>query len=132
MKNGPVLSQLYDLIKGKLKNREQQNIWDCRFIKDGYNLIAVSDRIPVGELSCFEKDILDKIDAQLHDNDFIQMIDYVHKECHEWHDPRNSSVPIPFENVLKSVGYSEKIAWALEENSIFEEEKKLFACLVDY
>jgi hypothetical protein len=45
---------------------------------------------------------------------------------------KTRGIHLLFENILKSVGYSEKeIAWVLEENSIFEEEEKLFACLVE-
>ena len=42
MDNGPVLSKLYDLIKGQYHKELYQNLWNSRFIKDGYNLVAVT------------------------------------------------------------------------------------------
>ena len=60
MDNGPVLSNLFDLIKGKYHGRAQ-NLWDSRFIRDGYDLVVATDRIPYGELSGFEMKILDDI-----------------------------------------------------------------------
>jgi hypothetical protein len=79
MKNGPMLSRLYDLIRGKAGDVVVQNIWDCRFVKDGYDLMAVSDRIPVGKLSRFERGILDRIDRQFHGSDIHDLIAYLHR-----------------------------------------------------
>jgi hypothetical protein len=134
MKNGPVLSQLYDLIRGKYTDHAVQMTWDCRFTKDGYDLIAISDRIPDGELSPFETDVLDAVDAQFHDTSYRDMIEYVHRPdiCPEWREPDAMAQPIDFQDVLKSIGYAgEEIAWLIEENKIFDEEEKLFACLTE-
>jgi hypothetical protein len=134
MKNGPVLSQLYDLVRGKAEDRAAQNIWDCRFTKDGYDLIAVSDRIPVGKLSRFERGILDRIDSQFHDSDIHDLIAYLHRPdiCPEWRDPGNAIIPISFRDVLKSVGCSdEETAWIVEENQAFDEEEQIFSRLAE-
>lgn len=129
MDSGPVLSTLYDLIKGKGKEKDQV-IWDSRFIRDGYNLIGVTDRIPQGELSAFEMQILDKIYDHFRDYDLRKMIDYVHKECPEWEFPNGSSIPIHPEKMLESIGKTpEEIEWILEEARAFEEEETAFLSL---
>lgn len=134
MKNGPVLSRLYNLIKSKEQDKDAQHLWDCRFATDGYNLVALSDRIPKGKLSRYEKNVLNHIDAQYHDKTFSEMIDLVHRYeiCPEWHDPGNASVPIPFKDILRSIGYSEdEIEWAIEENKVFGEEYAHFKTLAE-
>jgi hypothetical protein len=55
VKNEPVLSGLYNLIRGKYKDPAVQLLWDSRFSTDGRDLLSLSDRIPEGKLSRFEK-----------------------------------------------------------------------------
>jgi hypothetical protein len=130
MPNGPVLSQLYDLIRGKYKDKDAQALWNSRFIVDGYDLVAVTDRIPYGELSKGEMNILDKLYDKFKRADFNDMIKYVHKNCPEWKDPNGSSIPIAMEDILKSLGRTEQeIEWILDEQKAFEEENAIFASL---
>jgi hypothetical protein len=128
MDNGPVLSRLYDLIKGRCRrdNGEAQNLWNSRFTKDGYDLVAVSDRIPQSELSVFETRILDRIYGQYKDYGWREMIDYVHKNCPEWKDPNGSAIDIHPEEILESIGKSpEEIDWILAETRAFEDEERV-------
>ena len=130
MPNGPVLSQFDNLIRGKHKDKETQTLWNSRFMLDGYNLVAVTDRIPTGELSRFEKSVLDRIYDQFMDDDFNAMIRYVHKHCPEWQDQKGSSIPIEMKDILKSLGkFDEEIELILEEQKTFEEEDAVFASL---
>jgi hypothetical protein len=134
MKNGPVLSGLYDLIKGKYKDPSVQMFWDSRFSTDGRDLVAVVDRIPEGKLSRFEKQALDAIDGKFHSKNYGQMIAYVHDPdvCPEWQDPGLSSMPIKMQDLLAGIGRTqEEIEWILEENAAFEEEEKILDALAD-
>jgi hypothetical protein len=134
MKNGPVLSGLYDLIRGKYRDRNTQLLWDSRFTTDGLDLIAVVDRIPDGKLSRFEKQTIDSIDKEFHAKSYGQMIDYVHDPnvCPEWKDPGSSSAPIKMRDLLAGIGRSrEEIEWILEENRAFEREEKILDALAD-
>lgn len=132
MDNGPVLSKLYDLIKGKYRKKDIQNLWDSRFIKDGYNLIAITERIPHGELSAFEMQILDRIYEQFKLESVTDMIEYVHNNCPEWKDPKGSSVPIQPNEILESIGKSsEEIDWILAETQAFEEEERALLALAE-
>jgi uncharacterized phage-associated protein len=132
MKNGPVLSGLYNLIKGRHNDTRAQIFWDSRFSTDGCDLVAVVNRIPEGKLSRFEKQALDDIDDKFHSKNYGQMIDYVHDPviCPEWKDPGLSSIPIKIDELLASIGRTqEEIEWVLKENEDFEEEEKIFASL---
>jgi uncharacterized phage-associated protein len=132
MDNGPVLSHLYDLIRGLLetKDAQAQALWNSRFMRDKYDLVAVSDRIPDSELSRFEKRILDGVYDKFKEYDFGAMIDYVHNNCPEWANPNGSSIAIDTRDILKSVGKTdEEIEWILEEIKSFEHEDAIFSQL---
>jgi uncharacterized phage-associated protein len=134
MKNGPVLSGLYYLIKGKYKDTNIQLLWDSRFSTDGRDLLAAVDRIPERKLSRFEKETLDSIDNEFHSMSYRQMIDYVHDPavCPEWKDPGPSAKSIRMEDILSGIGRTpEEIRWILEENETFEAEDKILSTLAD-
>ena len=133
MNNGPVLSILYDLIMGRLRNNEMQSLWNSRFITDGYNLVSISDRIPHGELSAIEMHILDNVYEQFKDASVGDMINYVHKNCPEWEHPSGSSSPILPQKILESIGRTpEEIEWILAETEAFEEEEISLASLAEH
>ena len=132
MDNGPVLSALYDLIKGTYHDRESQGLWNSRFIRDGYDLIAATERIPHGELSEYETDALDKIYGQFKDKTVWEMIAYVHSNCPEWKDPNGTALAIETRDILKSLGRTPyEIEWVLSEMEAFDEEDKLFSALAE-
>jgi hypothetical protein len=131
MKHGPVLSNLYDLIKGKNRDKQNQMYWDSRFSTDGDDLLANFDQYPEGKLSRAEKAIIDKIDGQFHQNWYGELIDYTHANCPEWHNPGATSIPISLANILNALGRTqEDIDWILEETRAFQEEDRIFASLV--
>ena len=133
MKNGPVLSTLYDLIRGKA-DPSIQNIWNARFSRDGYEIAALTDKISQGELSEWELEILSKTDEKYHDNTYSEMIDFVHDKnnCPEWENPEYTSKPITIEKILEAAGWNnEEITNWSEENKVFAEEEKLLASLKD-
>jgi uncharacterized phage-associated protein len=131
MKHGPVLSSLYDLIKGRSRDKHAQMYWDSRFSTDGDDLLANFDQYPEGKLSRAEKAIIDKIDGQFHQNRYGELIDYVHANCPEWCNPGTTSIPISLADILGALGRTqEEIDWILEETETFKEEDRIFASLV--
>ena len=126
--NGPILSCVYDLIRGKA-SYNMQNIWDAIFITDGYDVYALSKNIPYGELSEYEKRILDIIDAQYHDKTYQDMISIVHDKmiCPEWRAPeQHGATKIHTEEILNAFGWSaQDIEIWKEEYDIFLEEEKI-------
>ena len=131
MKNGPVLSLLYDLIRNNCNETSLQYYWNSKFTTDGYDIHQVCDYIPLGELSKNDIEIMDLIDKQFHYNDFRQMIDFVHKNCPEW-QMTFSSIPLSKIKIMKNVGISDDdIKLILSEESSYETEKELLKSL-DY
>ncbi|MDR1916804.1 MAG: SocA family protein [Synergistaceae bacterium] len=133
MTNGPVLISLYDLIRNRYSNNDDinaQSLWNARFIKDGYDLVYISPQYPEGKMSEYDKDVIDRIDAQYHDKSHGELINAVHRReiCPEWTDPGHGTTsPLHLEKILKSIGCSDKeILWFLEEKEIYEEEDRHF------
>jgi uncharacterized phage-associated protein len=132
MNNGPVLSELYDLIMDKWHKENEQNLWNNRFTRNGHDIIAMTDRIPQGELSAFETQILDQIYEHFGNFSLGEMINYVHKNCPEWKFPNGSSIPIKPIEILESIGRPpEEIEWILAESNAFEEEEQVSLSLTE-
>ena len=132
LNNGPILSGVYDLIKGRYTDSASQNLWNARFIKDGYNLMLAIDRIPDSKLSECEKEILDKIDAEYHDANWQTMIQIVHNPhvCPERQNPNGSRLPIEKKTILESLGRTEEeIDFILSEDVYYRNEEKELAAL---
>lgn len=129
MDNGPVLSFLYNLIKNKCSN-EAQTLWNSRFMRNDFDLIAITEKIPDSELSGFEKGILDDINDKFKDFNFGKMIDYVHDNCPEWKDPKGTAIPIDTKEILRSIGKTEdEINWIIEDQESFNAEDAVFQSL---
>ncbi len=101
MDNGPVVSQIYDLIKSKESNEYWSNyIWNS-----GYNLKLKGEP---GEdfLSANDLKILKEINDRFKDYDYSEMITYCHKMMKEWKDPNGSSIDIKLDEIFKEIGKS--------------------------
>ncbi len=123
MDNGPVLSNIYDLIMGRYDDETIQQYWENHFVKHGYDLVSINgDKIFDDELSRREEELIDSIDSQFHDKDYKYMIRYVHlkKLFPEWQDPQGSSIPLYKKDLLKSIGRTDE-----EIDEILEEENQL-------
>lgn len=104
MKYGPVLSNVYDLIKGKLAE-DASSIWS-EFIseRDGYEVSLLKDP-GTDELCEEEEGILTDVYNELgHRNPFV-VAEWTHL-FPEWQDPHGSAIPILVEDILQHVGKS--------------------------
>lgn len=131
MKDGPVLSGLYDLIKNKFSDKSVQFYWNSKFQTDGYDIYKIVDFIPKGELSDSDTETFDLMIEKFKDFSYSQMIDYVHnpENCPEWKNT-HSSIPLKKSEILHSMGFSDEIIQSVEdEDSFYQEEKKLLDSL---
>ncbi len=106
MKNGPVLSLTYDLIKAEGETPEwSKHIERC----SQYDVRLVSDPGDTA-LSDFERKTLSELRARHAGDDFAELIRIVH-ELPEWkkNDPGDGMRPIPIKDILEATGRSE---WA--------------------
>lgn len=101
MKNGPVLSRLFDLIKGKGNGRAQALWGECFFIS-GNDLKGEKTNWPAETLSQLEEQILAETYERYKDKSFTQMIRLVHdpKLCPEWSDPGDGATEISLGQIL--------------------------------
>lgn len=115
MKNGPVLSQTYDLLKGGAP--EDSSAWD-EWIA-GESNYEVSIKKPVHgldveeifeELSRADCRVLDRVFAEFGNYTRFQLCDLTHQICPEWQDPHGSSTPINPKSVFMAAGKSEEEA----------------------
>lgn len=127
MKDGPVLSQTYDFIKGNGFN-EMQNMWDEYFYTEGYDLIGERTNRNKDLLSPAEMEILETIDTTYKNYTYSQMIEEVHSPnvCPEWKDPGLSSFTIGIEDILRSSGKAEaEVKAVAEEYELNEEDERI-------
>lgn len=127
MKNGPVLSALYDLIKNRFKNKPEQYYWNSKFATSGFTIQKICPFIPDGLLSDGEIEILDETDKRFHRASYSDLINFVHnaKNCPEWRYTE-SSLPISRIDILKNQGFSdEEIQSVIQEEQRYRNESEL-------
>lgn len=128
MNNGPVLSKTYDLMKRKVNHLT----WCEKIsIKDAAHNIKLLKPIremdDLLELSRNEIKLLNKIWEKFGHFSHSSLIEYTHgSHCPEWRHPNGSTLPIRYEDILKSFKLDRDTIKDII-NSIAEEEK-LRAC----
>ena len=101
MKHGPVLSGVYDLVKGE---HSAWPLWSEYFRKVGYRIEMVKDP-GNGKLSKYDISKLRELAKRYEDHNEWEMVEIVHT-FDEWkrNDPGDSSKPIPLEHILEAIG----------------------------
>jgi len=101
MENGPVLSRMYDCIKGACA---ELPTWERFFVSEGLD-VRMKEPPEVSELSRFEIETIQAVSRQRADKDEWQIVEETHA-FPEWiqNNPGKSSRPIPFEQILAAVG----------------------------
>ncbi len=107
--NGPVVSRILDLIR----NENIGNTWNQFIKKDEYDVVLVKDPND-DELSIAEKELLEQIYNEYKYKDYSEMINVTH-DLPEYKDPKGSSLPIDYQDILKSSGMT-----AFKINEILE------------
>ena len=134
MKNGPVLSGLYDLIKNRYKDKAVQYYWNSKFATENYDLLQICSFISTGELSKSDMDILDSVDKRFHSVPYPRMIDFVHdpRNCPEWKDTQ-SSIFLSESEILSHLGFSkEEIEYLEDEKKSYAAEKRMLDSISEY
>lgn len=106
MKFGPVLSSIYDLIKGKQVN-EALPVWNRFINRSGYE-VSLKGNPGSDELCEEEEDIISEVYKSCGNHDSFVLADLTH-DFPEWQKPipENSAIPLSVESILKSVGKSD-------------------------
>ncbi len=101
MANGPVLSGVYDLVKGEHGGFKE---WSACFRKVGYKLEMTGDS-GNRNLSKYEIAKLRELTARHEEDDAWDLVNVTH-EFDEWkrNEPGKSCRPIPFDHIIEAVG----------------------------
>ncbi len=112
MERGPVLEEVYDLIRGQ---HLEMPLWDEHFQKDHYNLKQVKDP-DVRQLSRYEIRKLQEVAQTYAEQDEWDLVRLTHA-FPEWqkNDPGKSSRPIPLRDTLEAVGQGAAVEEILDE-----------------
>ncbi len=107
MDNGPVLSQTYDIMTGS--NAQFEGYWSAMISDRSGHKLSISDEseISYSSLSDAEMLIADKVFEEYGHIPRFELCEMTH-EFDEWEDPKGSSFPIDYENILKAVEYSDE------------------------
>jgi hypothetical protein len=112
LEKGPIVSEIYDLLKGKglEKNRI---VWNDVIQREEFN-ISLRKKADMSVLSEREIEVLEK--ARVTIKSIRGSIPkWCHKHFPEWTDPGNSSVPIDPSTILRLAGKSEEEIKETEE-----------------
>jgi len=112
MNNGPVLSATLDHINGEVQSSEDG--WDS-WVSDRENhrvqlARSAPTRDDLNEISDAEIEVLAKVWADFGRMDQYELSEYTHKCCPEWNHPDGSSTRIPFDSILRAVGWTAEAA----------------------
>jgi len=112
MKNGPVLSTIYDIIQDK---NWQSGEWHKFIISSGYSIELINDP-GLDHLSSSIVTKLREVHARYSDKNTWEVVDATH-EFPEWtkHRPVAEPVPIRLEDILEAMGAEEGTLEAIRE-----------------
>ncbi|MFN7657232.1 MAG: Panacea domain-containing protein, partial [Dolichospermum sp.] len=106
MKYGPVLSGVYDLIKGKPID-DALPLWSEYISPSDKNFVYLVKDPGNDELCEEEEEILQEVYQTFGHLDPFHVAEWTH-DLPEWKDPHGSAIPILVEDILKNVGKSEE------------------------
>jgi len=121
MKNGPVISEVLDLLNsGKLADEESSS-WEKMISgrRDDYTVTSKVEEAPVFHLSESELMLIDDIYKQHGAKDQWQLRDWCHENCGEWTPLTGGRATITLSDIGKNVGKSDS-----EIEQICEEAKE--------
>ncbi len=131
---GPILSEVYDLLKGKNEDEIKQLYWDNLFYTAGYDLHLVqkNNNLPIDRLCDAEIETLVKVDTEFKDKDYSYLIEHTHDKNLfpevKWEEAKDSSINLPVEDILIALGRTDvEIKNLKEEIELQNKESEFFS-----
>jgi len=128
MRNGPVTSELLDLINAGRLNGESDHRWE-RSISDRINHeVKLESKPPREHVSMAELELLDAVWAEHGDRDQWQLVDWCHTHCGEWTPMARGCAPIAVERMGQALGKPpEAVARLAREAAELNQLDEIFA-----
>ncbi|MBP5583486.1 MAG: SocA family protein [Bacteroidales bacterium] len=127
MNRGPVLKNLYNLIKKQNSDKNQQQLWND-FFSTCEHKIKLTQDIAHEKLSRFEINVLNDVCQRFYKYSYAQMKEFSHREgvFPEWQFVnKGEEKPIAMEDIMRALKFSEKdIQILINEQLSYEQEKK--------
>lgn len=124
MKHGPVMSITLDHINGFIPSIKGG--WDEVISDREDHNVTTRNEVNVDkllELSEADIIVLKVIYEEFGDFDQYKLCDHTHDHCGEWENPKDSSNDIPYERLLKNIGFSSTVASQIDKR--INEQKSL-------
>jgi uncharacterized phage-associated protein len=118
MDYGPVLSGVYDLIKGR-PVEDALPLWSKFISPRKTNHVALLDDPGNEELCEEEEEIIQQVYQLFGHLDPFEVAEWTH-DLPEWQDPHGSAIPISVEEVLKNLGKSDEEIEEIQQEFIRE------------
>jgi uncharacterized phage-associated protein len=117
MQHGPVMSITLDHMNDCIDSKEGGwNDWISDRANHCVSLKTEEDPTDnLLELSDADIEVMESIYGEFGSMTAFQIRDYTHSHCGEWEDPNYSSSPIPYDRLLKNVGYSPEVAEEIKQ-----------------
>jgi len=120
MKNGPVLSEVYDLIKGQAARAGE---WDAALHTDKYEVV-LCESVPLGKLTKAEGGKLAELCDRYRDTNSYDLSELTH-DFAEWSEKFDAECPTPpraiaWESALASEGRAHLIGEVVERHRVRE------------
>ena len=114
---GPVLSRMYQFFTGRSSPLASPHIssWLVVGPRSGFDVRLRRpwrdwEHLSLSRLSRADTAILDGVWAQYGSMNRAELVDFTRHHCEEWTDPYGSARLIPYQTVLRHVGYSADVA----------------------
>ena len=117
MEFGPVLSNVYNLIKGVYSDANDQALWSTHISSRCNHKLSLVKDPGNGKLCEFEENLIRDIYEEYKDYDRFDLAEETHRLFPEWEKPPEGigSIPIKIETTLRSVGKTEEDIKEIEE-----------------
>jgi antitoxin SocA-like protein len=122
LENGPIVSRIYDLIRGRVMGPEME-AWREVFNPRQADTVSLKKLAITGPLSKREKDALASAYEKLKDLSIGEVIDFVHS-LPEWKDPGKSSALIDPKTIFYHENLGEDAVERIEEDLAFHQAAK--------
>jgi uncharacterized phage-associated protein len=107
MKDGPVLSRVYDLMKAAYKGQPIAGPWSEHIEAKGRYGLKMRGTVETGPLSERELKIIKDVFARHREYDKWALRNKTHKDLPEWTHPGKTSKEIRIEDLLRTLGKSD-------------------------
>lgn len=108
MKNGPVISEILELIDERRLDEEDDATWEKHISECEHHNITLTKPLKQWEVSDAELEMLDAIWQQHGQKDQWELMEWCHQNCAEWSNITSGRKPIELYQLAKALGKSKE------------------------